>query len=895
MGNPNLTNFLPVPTPPPDRIASCAIAGGTTFRVALEGILFGFDSRKEPPEHQPHWGILPPVSNAEEFCHHWVGLIEKGCQGFVHVDDRTGTLQELFGGHRFLAPYLDEIQQATNLEELCNILAGKPTSLPLGSIRRYVEAIALQESIKVFSHGSNGDVVNGFLAPARLLGDEGERSQQRKTWESYWQPFTEKVLTVENADFELGRELAEACGPIGRWIKSEGQEEEALNDSDLERVMMLLTQIRTLSDQRSRISSNSPAETGVLGPLGEEGGFKLLVVDDHAKTWYPVFELLLQELRRKLERDLKIDLSIDGKFLADAEQKDVFFGSYDLVLLDVFLGQDRGTGILEELRRDFSQLPVLLWTTSRDEEITGAAQLANGILLKKTVTRDAMIKILAQWLPRGRALRSKTLPNPFFHHTIQSPDLRELAVDYHEWCLKQLDSFHALDGSFFRFFTDHGGRHIVKLWDLLEKAIEPFLHRDETLFPSARAPREREIEITGLYLAVICHELGMFPMRVGEKVEDFANLPKEYLHDVRSLHAVRGMVLIVDGIGEHWNDIRGKELGNRLHSESFGELAFRLAALVGYHARVFKSLSGAPFLGLDGDSPSQDPQHLLDLEARINKLKAPSATPFRSGQEFEDALKSIAGKFADETARERLRKQCALFRFVDALDVSFTRNPPEFLSLNGKLPFKQYRENLKREVCAKAEIVDGNVKAEMRVERPEVGQIQEIISYLSSSKIGNGEANQRANEALKNGSVVSYPWKPAAGDDGSFAWSNDDLETSSAVCLQEPLDEWLERVWMLIVDGDGHSDFHQHLRELGILDPNAQDPTLTRKGAELIASVTALSVAGELLDEYRAIVEAGLEMRLVIEEEGWIWGTSWELDKFPSLNRFLSEESTRDC
>ena len=885
----------------PSNLASCAISGGSAFKSALEGIFFGFGTDKKAAPTPIKWGVMPACNLIEERCRHWIELIGAGqsCRGFIVVDDRD---QEKvwatpFAQHRFLSPYLEKIPCATNLKELCAGLSGEPESLPLGSIRRYVEAIWLQTLVQQFSHGSNGDVVNGFLAPARLLKSGEERTLQWAIWKDFWVPFKTQVLTGEIAGLQIGKELVDACSPITAWV--ENAQNLSLNDGDLERVMMLLTQIRTLADQRSREDSNSPRDDKVYS-LGSEGQFKLLVVDDHAATWHPVFESLLKALKGKLDnQNLQIDFSLDGKSLAGSS-KNVLFGSYDVVLLDIFLGRDSGTDLLKKLRRDFSQLPVLLWTTSRDEEITGAARLANGILLKKSVTRADLVASLGEWLVRGRSLRSKTLPSPFFHHTIQSPDLRELAVDFHEWCLKQLDSFHALDSSFFRYFTNHGGRHIVKLWELLGKALESFLHDDETLLPKIdetkpETIRQREIEITGLYLTVICHELGMFPMRVGKQVENFADLPKAYLKDVRSLHALRGMALIEDHACGYWNDTAGKELGLRLHHRTFGDLPFRLAALSGYHARVFGSLSSKLFLALDrtdSNSVQTIPKHISDLEDRINKLESTSSALSQSGGVFKQALTRIGEEISDPVTRERLRRQCALFRFVDALDVSFTRNPPEFLALHGKLPAKQYRENLKREVCTSAAIDDGEVKVVLRVEAPEVDLVRNIAKHLCGKRIGDKTAIKKAIKALRNDTVVSEPWQLPAGES---SWQINQLDTVSAICLQKPLDEWLERVWELMVDGKGSAEFIQHLRDLAILDNNALDPTLTTDGAIKIASITALSVAGELLDEYRAIVEADLAEKIKINAAGWKWACGGNPHDFPSLRRFLPKEAERSA
>lgn len=905
---------------PESQQISLVASGGDVFKSAVESIFFGFGKSRIEPSKPPQWGIMPTTNLVQDQCRYWLNLIDERCQGFIVVDDREGgAWQAPFKNHRFLGPYLDRIPRTKNLQELCRFLAESPRDLPIGSIRRYVEAILLQESIKGFSHGSDGDIVNGFLAPARLLLGY-EPNLQADDWSIAWKKFREDILTNEHEHLQVGRELCDACVSVTRWVEASNTRPE-LPVADLERVMLLLTQIRTLADHSSSQDSNSPKKMPIE-PIGESGGFKLLVVDDHALAWHPVFESLYTEILPKLlGKKLQINFSYDGEFIGCGTEQ-VLFGSYDLVLLDVFLGQKSGTDTLKTLRRDFSQLPVLLWTTSRDEEITGAARLANGILLKKTVKQKDLVQSLSEWLIRGKSLRSKTLPNPFFHHTIQSSDLRELAVDFHEWCLKQLDSFHALDGSFFRYFTDHGGRHIVKLWELLEKAIQPFLHDDDRLLPKIdedkpETIRQREIEITALYLAVICHELGMFPMQVGKSVENFGTLSKEYLNDVRSLHALRGMVMVEDKSGSHWNDSQGKKLGGRLHDQAFGELPHRLAALVGYHARVFKSLAKEPFLDWT-NKYVEGRSNKTDVEERIGNLKAPSAGLELSLNSFERSFQSVAKVIGDKGSRERLRKQCALFRFVDALDVSFTRNPPEFLAGGGNLPCAQYRENLKREVCSEAKINDGKVEVTMRVTAPDKEIVTKICSYLCTEEIGDQNTNKTAIQLVRDSqAIVSEPWKPPIGD----SWTVNTLDDNSSVCLQKPLDIWLTKVWQLIVaasqsrcrwsygtwlgrlwmeivKGKDNAKFIKHLKmDIGILDKKSKVPLLTESGARLLASITALSAAGELLDEYRAIVEAGIEDRIRLNQDGWNWRKTedpkWPIDGFPSLNAFLPEEPNK--
>ena len=589
--------------------------------------------------------------------------------------------------------------------------------------------------------------------------------------------------------------------------------------------------------------------------------------------------------------DVRFEFSLDGEAICCAGEPAnalLDFSQFDLVVLDVFLGGSRGTDTLRRLRRDFSQLPVLLWTTSRDEEITAEATLANGILLKKTVTWEQLQNAVRTWAPHGKAMRTHTLPNPFFNHAIKNLKYRNLAVQFHEWCLKQLDSFHALDGEYFRFFTDHGGRHIVKLWELMERTLRPFLQDDkQTVLPTD--PNPRELEILGLYLAVICHELGMFPMRIGDNVEDFSKLGAGYLDDVRSLHAVRGMVLLHDSksspdgkhIGQYWNDNRGRELGAMLRAEDLHELADRLAVLVGYHARVFKSLGEDEFLNWKKSQRG--------LDAKIKKLASPVPSLSRTDDAFRSTYLALESVFKDSPIRERLRRQCALFRFVDALDITASRNPAEFLVGSGTLPTKQYAENLKRELCRCATIENGDVRVEMAVQAPSFKMVKAIIFYVHDKKLMEKEDHKNAVKAfcfvqdeLAARPHVKMPWIVPTKPSGR----SQIFKASSALLLQKPLDCWLKEVWKLLIEEKGNTELIKHLKKLNILDAKAQAPKLRFEGAKAIASVTALSVAGELLDEYQAIVEAELSDKIRLPDSksnsGFRWGGAWaKLGSYP--------------
>jgi hypothetical protein len=534
---------------------------------------------------------------------------------------------------------------------------------------------------------------------------------------------------------------------------------------------------------------------------------------------------------------------------------------------------------------------VLLWTTSRDDEITTKASQANGILLKKTINWPDLAQAVDAWLPEGRAKRI-SLPSAFFNHTLRRDDYRQLVWDCTDWCLKQLDSFHALDGSYFRFFTDHGGRHIIKLLELLAQSLQPFLGAsDERVLASD--PAKREFELLSLYLAVVFHELGMFPMKVGGHVEDFASLTSDYLDDVRSLHAPRGMALLHDAEGSFWNDDQGRALGARLGSvlrpgSSVGSLRDSIAVLVGYHARFFPSLEAGLFLSW---VPSK----------RFENLRAPVAFLARTENVFKVALEELKKTLVeDASGYERLRRQCALFRFVDAMDIAGSRNPALFLIHNPKRGAENNREYLKRQVCASVEIKSGQVIAQMRALPPVAEKVLAALSAAQQFKLVRrkvAEADLQAAGVAGSLPELCEPWALMREVHGLSPTERKKRLAGSVRVLQKPLDAWLSETWKVIMGNGGSYPFTRHLEDLGVIETGQLAPRATREGKELIASLSALSVAGEILDEYEAMIEADLDRSISLKEFLWADMTSWH--EGPPIELTILKEGLRqyqgDC
>jgi len=799
--------------------------------------------------------------------------------------------------------------------------AGIDGARPNPNLDLFLQARTLNRPMGPFGHNADDDIVNRILAPARLMLLQGKAPLIKKEHRDLWTRFKKsKVFTERMTDpTALDRQLRAMADYIHAWIL----EDKPVRVRDLSDFMSLMTTIRRASGASTQAKRDKAARPELHPRTGSLCHFRLLVVDDHSKDWEGVFKELQAELLQQ-GVELHLAYSLDGKSLLSNDLRadsSVNYSSYDLIILDVFLGAADGRQVLKRIRRDTSTVPVLLWTTSQDPKILSDAYLANGILLKKALSWEDFRDSVLLWCRRGYAARTVTLPNAFFNHAIVNHDCRELAVAMHEWCLKQLDSFHALDNEFFRYFTDHGGRHIVKLWELLERALQPFLHDGTELLADDRD--EREQEILGLYLAVICHELGMFPMRIGGAVENFATVGKEYLNDVRALHAVRGLVLLADdkrvngGRGRFWNDRRGRELGEQLRVASMKPMAPRVAVLVGYHARLFKSLQKDDFLNWRSAG--------TDLNSKLKTLGAPSSVLSRTDGEFRLAFRRVARVFSpgkEDTSKkgadckefrdrldrfQRLRRQCALFRFVDAIDITASRNPADFLIGTNNLPAKQYGENLKRELCIDAGFEGGDVFVVMSVTVPARDDVAEVLRYVRDKRLLSSKEQPIAAHACDLidtaafERLVAMPWMPPEGEN----WDSPNwIEKESTKCFQKPLDAWLAQFWKAMMSPTGNANFIKHLGKMKVLDNDSQDPRLLFHGAEIICGLTALSVAGEILDEYAAIVDGQLQKRIRLPPQGrtkdgfhlgFVWRTeAWRDSKLPpsliSIAKFLPKE-----
>lgn len=741
--------------------------------------------------------------------------------------------------------------------------AAQPTELAMRRVADIVHAAELYRHLEIFSHGGRDDITNRVLAPLRLLLGGGAGCQVlTDEWKNEAQglltKFKGNVVDLCDHSWWLSAELKDSFAKLPENLT----ESEPFKD-EIERILDLLTECRVLAGANPTQAATGPVPVDPLreGTLtnGQAWPYEVLVIDDHAEAWRPVFAKLQAAMAKKdilVAFEFLTGISKDGESELLAKLPD-----YDAVLLDVFLPGDLdGIEILRQIRRHYVNLPVVIWTSSRAPELPADARLAHGFLFKKSTTLAEMEEMLQERFLEGNAKRRYPLPGHFFDHSIRRRANRKSALRMSEYCLKHLDSFHAMDESYFRFFTDHGGRHLLKLVELLGETLRSLV-ADPAVFSTDDAAREEEI--LSLYLAVFLHEFGMLRLK-GTSEPDWdrlvgspspcrrAKLQRE-LALVRALHAPRGMVLLAQEPGisaQHWPDEEGShQAKKRLWKEPGHYLRSAVALITGHHSRLLP----LNHLGNGGGW-----NHDFEIKFLAKASGALTIEPSRKVSE-ERARRFVAKRFysldsvkktldsllenVPEDRRERLRRHCAIFRFVDAIDVDHTRNPASFLCRAGRISEFDCRETLKRQVVRHVRIEGGRVSMETNVETP----CPKVVLELAANVEGIANADD-----LK--AWIAEPWKDHA-DQGTTSWR---------IACHEAIDKWLARFWKNPREVEG-----------SFLDRSSG--LLSRDSKIQIASLTALSAAWEILSEYQAIIDCELADKITLgkfwrekeEPDGW--------------------------
>jgi adenylate cyclase len=692
-----------------------------------------------------------------------------------------------------------------------------------------------------FGHGAKSDISNALLAPARMLAiEEAKRNQDQPDIASklkqMWDGFQDLRRLFENGDNtvegvikkaketggRIGMGLEKAWGDVCQCLDAEKKDCEKIAER-CAAMMRCLTEVRVLAGIRRQPQSFSV--TTIPEPLSTDKrrpDYRMLIVDDSAMSWRPVFEILRTKLCRELSNEsVSIEFSTDGETLYGKSLK-CQLAEFDLILLDVFIGRVHGLELLREIRTYFRWIPVLLWTTSRDIDIPAQANLANGFIFKKTATCDDIAKTILQWIEEGRAQRACTIPNRFFDQNIKSVQMRRILQKFSKWALRQLDGFHVLDPSYFLFFTDHGGRVLL---ETLEKLIRPLAAAGK-LFSEDLAAREEEV--CTLYLAALCHEMGMFP--IGD--EPFSSGGPDYMQRVRKLHSLRGMMLFANASqGQDFGDLT--DLMSHLNAVApTGYIPNALALLVGYHARTLKPLGPDSFGILDDDA---------------KKKIAACSFDWLDEDTVAKTLKSLRDAITTVGRRDKLRHQCAVLRFADAIDLDRTRIPATFIMLRECEDGQHVRdasnncEYLKRQLVREVDSPNGKVTLIMDCPNP-VGCLSRLAAILD---VDEGDLRL----------LLASPWQTHT--------------VSQFNSIRQKADAWLAAFWRrMMMRPSGNiavSNKPDIETDLGIIGTTV----VSQNALRVVTAVGSVAVLGEIREEYQAIEDCQLTEYIPLATPVW--------------------------
>lgn len=481
-------------------------------------------------------------------------------------------------------------------------------------------------------------------------------------------------------------------------------------NDNYKKVLFELSELNSLLRRQAGMSVQPPYSAETTSRQMEEllpvnaGKQAVLLIDDHAVYWRPFFSRIAKTLK------CKFYFSLDGKYvyMDNGVEKDIdlCLPFFDVIILDIIIGDKKnGLDILANIRKSLPNMPIVITSTTLEPDLAVSMRCANGFIYKKQINFEKTAALLSDLLKDGCAGQSLSIPNVFFSYNITG-EVREPVLNFTNWTIKHLDGFHAIDNEYFKYFNDHGGRHMISLMGILERLLKPFLFATEDLLGIANS--EKDENIICLYLAVLCHEFGMFPLytasdsgtslenyrseefKKGFPAGDFENVYSA----IRKFHGQRSMLMLVD---DRLQYLEFKTIFLNILQCFNGRkeiVRYKLAALCGYHNRFF-SLSSENFLN---ESKVQS--------ETLQQIENTSLGNLLTKENFGEIFRKQNSIFKKDE-KEKLRRQCAVFRFADALDIDSSRAIPAYLGYNDNP--NNYIENFKRYIVKTIDIIFGEV------------------------------------------------------------------------------------------------------------------------------------------------------------------------------------------
>ncbi len=121
---------------------------------------------------------------------------------------------------------------------------------------------------------------------------------------------------------------------------------------------------------------------------------KVLLIDDH-----PLILAALQSVIQGLGDNVAVSTASSGQTARDALRADQ---NFDLVLLDLHLGEDDGFDLLAELRAGYPALPVVVISASdRTSDVIRAIDMGAMGFVPKRATNETLIEALQQVMKGG--------------------------------------------------------------------------------------------------------------------------------------------------------------------------------------------------------------------------------------------------------------------------------------------------------------------------------------------------------------------------------------------------------------------------------------------------------------------------------------------------------------